>query len=210
MHPSNCAILVAAPPTLYRQGLLTTLRDTWPGLNLILVTDAYALPSLVRQRAFTLLVLDSALAGPQLPDLLAQLRVIRHQQPVLVLTNQRLSPNSRQNLLQSGGTLLSRHVTPTDFIETIRPWLSGETGGSLAPPAPAGARSHRPPTPLSRRELDVLRLVVGDCCNQEIAAQLHLSVRTVESHRRALLQKTGARTLVGLVMQAVREGWVVT
>jgi DNA-binding NarL/FixJ family response regulator len=33
-------------------------------------------------------------------------------------------------------------------------------------------------------------------------------VRTVESHRRALLQKTGAKTLVGLVVQAVREGWV--
>jgi DNA-binding NarL/FixJ family response regulator len=56
--------------------------------------------------------------------------------------------------------------------------------------------------------LDVLRLVVADCCNQEIADRLFLSVRTVESHRRALLQKAGAKTLVGLVVQAMREGWV--
>jgi DNA-binding NarL/FixJ family response regulator len=65
-----------------------------------------------------------------------------------------------------------------------------------------------PATPLSRRELDVLHLVVADHCNQEIADRLFVSVRTVESHRRALLQKTGAKTLVGLVVQAVREGWV--
>ena len=54
----------------------------------------------------------------------------------------------------------------------------------------------------------MLRLVVQDCCNQEIADQLFLSVRTVESHRRALLQKAGVRTLVGLAVQAVKQGWV--
>ncbi|GAB2795559.1 DNA-binding NarL/FixJ family response regulator [Hymenobacter luteus] len=49
---------------------------------------------------------------------------------------------------------------------------------------------------------------MADCCNQEIADKLFLSVRTVESHRRALLQKAGTKTLVGLVVQAVRERWL--
>ena len=60
----------------------------------------------------------------------------------------------------------------------------------------------------SARELEVLRLVVADHCNEEIANNLFISVRTVETHRRNLLQKAGARTLVGLVARAVREGWV--
>jgi DNA-binding NarL/FixJ family response regulator len=54
----------------------------------------------------------------------------------------------------------------------------------------------------------VLRLVTDDHCNQEIADLLFVSVRTVESHRRALLQKSGTRTLAGLVAWALREGMV--
>ncbi|WP_141765620.1 helix-turn-helix domain-containing protein, partial [Hymenobacter coccineus] len=78
-----------------------------------------------------------------------------------------------------------------------------------APPATARpARAPAVATPFSPRELEVLRLVVDDYCNREIAGHLYLSVRTVESHRRALLQKSGARTLVGLVAWALRAGMV--
>jgi DNA-binding NarL/FixJ family response regulator len=64
------------------------------------------------------------------------------------------------------------------------------------------------PTRISRRELEVLHLVANDHCNQEIADHLFVSVRTVESHRRALLQKSGTRTLAGLVAWALRAGMV--
>ena len=66
----------------------------------------------------------------------------------------------------------------------------------------------RYPEVFSRRELQVLRLVMDDHCNEEIANHLCLSVRTVESHRRTLLQKAGTRTLVGLATRAMRAGWV--
>ena len=54
-------------------------------------------------------------------------------------------------------------------------------------------RPPRAPSPdgLSRRELEVAELVAGGLSNKEIAARLHLSVRTVESHVRNALTKTG-------------------
>jgi predicted ATPase/DNA-binding CsgD family transcriptional regulator len=54
-----------------------------------------------------------------------------------------------------------------------------------------GARRERPTAPagLSERELDVVRLVARGLANKAIAAQLHLSVRTVESHVRHVLAK---------------------
>ncbi|OON68218.1 hypothetical protein B0919_13755 [Hymenobacter sp. CRA2] len=198
---------MAAPPSLHRQGLLATLHDAWPTLALTLTPDAAQLPALLRQQAFALLILDGSLSGPQLPELLDTLRRARSQQPMLVLTGQRLPPSMRQ-ALQCHVALLPRHTTPQEVIAAVRPWLNGASGGSISPVSSFPARHHAPPTPFSRRELEVLRLVVDDHCNQEIAEQLCLSVRTVESHRRALLQKTGARTLVGLVVQAMREGWV--
>jgi len=48
------------------------------------------------------------------------------------------------------------------------------------------------------RELDVLRLVAGGSTNAEVAARLHLSVRTVETHVSNLLAKTGAADRGGL------------
>ncbi|MCC3156299.1 response regulator transcription factor [Hymenobacter sp. 15J16-1T3B] len=202
-------VLVVAPPTLYRQGLLSTLQEAWPLLELILNPDADQLPALVHRQPFALVVLDSSAAGHALPQLIARMRTFRPQQPVLALTAQRLSARSQQELRHHATTLLPRHSSPQQLVQAMQPWLSRTSGGHLPAPS-AGVRHAGPPTPFSRRELDVLRLVVGDCNNREIAEQLCLSVRTVESHRRALLQKTGARSLIGLVVQAVREGWVVS
>lgn len=197
-------VLVAAPSTPYRQTLLTALGDTWPSLALTITANAAQLPDLIRQQAFALVVLDSALPGPPLPQLLNQLRSTRHQQPLLVLASGPL-PLSYQQALQHYGTpALPCHADQSALLQAISPWLGALASGRLAHPI----RLAGPPTPLSRRELDVLRLVVGDCSNQEIARQLSLSVRTVESHRRAMLQKAGVRSLIGLVVQAVREGWI--
>ncbi len=56
---------------------------------------------------------------------------------------------------------------------------------------------------LSRREKDVLRLIVEEHTTQEIADKLFISFGTVETHRRNMLIKTGARNTVGLVKLAI-------
>lgn len=56
---------------------------------------------------------------------------------------------------------------------------------------------------LSRREKDVLRLIVEEFTTQEIADKLYISFGTVETHRRNMLIKTGARNTVGLVKLAL-------
>jgi DNA-binding CsgD family transcriptional regulator len=53
--------------------------------------------------------------------------------------------------------------------------------------------------------LDVLRLIVEEYTNQEIADKLFISVRTVDAHRRNLLEKTGARNTAGLVKFAIER-----
>ncbi len=57
---------------------------------------------------------------------------------------------------------------------------------------------------ISRRERDVLRLIMDQFTTQEIAAQLFVSEKTVESHRAALLAKLGARNTAGLVKEALQ------
>ncbi len=55
---------------------------------------------------------------------------------------------------------------------------------------------------LTKREKEVLELIVKEYSNQEIADKLFISLRTVDAHKRNLLEKTGARNVAGLVKYA--------
>jgi len=59
---------------------------------------------------------------------------------------------------------------------------------------------------ITPREQDILQFICKEYTNAEIAEQLNISVRTVDSHRRNLLQKIGAKNTAGLVKFAIRSG----
>lgn len=61
---------------------------------------------------------------------------------------------------------------------------------------------------LSPREMDVLRCIADEMSNAETANKLFISERTVETHRKSILRKTGAKSVVGLVLMAKAKGWV--
>ncbi|MEQ8905340.1 response regulator transcription factor [Ekhidna sp.] len=63
-------------------------------------------------------------------------------------------------------------------------------------------------TELSSREKEVLELITQEYSNQEIADKLFISQRTVETHKRNLLEKTGCKNIAGLVMYAVERNLV--
>jgi len=63
-------------------------------------------------------------------------------------------------------------------------------------------------TTLTSREREVLQLVAEGYTNQEIADLLHLSIKTVQSHRAAVMEKLGLRDVTHLVRYAVRRGLV--
>jgi len=63
---------------------------------------------------------------------------------------------------------------------------------------------------LSERERDVLRLIALGHTNAEVAEQLYISIRTVESHRAHIQQKLGLSTRAELVRYALEHGLVET
>jgi DNA-binding NarL/FixJ family response regulator len=71
-----------------------------------------------------------------------------------------------------------------------------------APPGPALT------TPLSPRETEVLRLIAWGNTNKEIAAQLDLSVKTVEAHKANGMRKLGMRGRIEIVRYALLQGWL--
>jgi two-component system, NarL family, response regulator DegU len=61
---------------------------------------------------------------------------------------------------------------------------------------------------LSAREIDIIRMASKECSNQEISDKLFITVRTVETHRKHILVKTGARNFIGAVVYALRHNLI--
>jgi DNA-binding NarL/FixJ family response regulator len=92
------------------------------------------------------------------------------------------------------------HALVTDYAER-----SAEAGRTRAGGETAARDSYEA---LTGREREVLQMVAEGYTNQEIADRLRLSVKTVQSHRAAVMEKLGLRDVTHLVRYAVRRGLV--
>lgn len=61
---------------------------------------------------------------------------------------------------------------------------------------------------LSKRELEIIKLITQEYSNQDIAAELAISKRTVETHRKNIFRKTKVKSIVGLVILAMKSNLI--
>jgi len=117
-------------------------------------------------------------------------------------------------MLRAGASAyVTKSAAGTELVRAIRAVAAGH--GYFSPEvAPAmisevrnQARAGEAP-PLARREREVLRLIAEGLRSPGIAEQLHVSVATVEVHRRNIMRKLGLRTVAELTKHAIREGIV--
>ena len=66
---------------------------------------------------------------------------------------------------------------------------------------------HHELRPLSRRELQIIKLLAFGHTNQEIARQLEVSVKTIEAHKANGMRKLSLRNRVAIVRYAVAQDW---
>lgn len=58
---------------------------------------------------------------------------------------------------------------------------------------------------LSRREVEIIKLITQEFSNEDIASHLSISKRTVETHRKNIFKKTKVKSIVGLVLLAIKS-----
>jgi two-component system response regulator NreC len=128
---------------------------------------------------------------------------------VVVLTMQEDPAFAREALRAGAAGYVLKEAADSELVEAVRRAAAGETylnprlGAALAT---APVASDGPPDDLTEREAEVLRLVALGHTNAEIAGQLYLSVRTVESHRARIGQKLRLSTRAELVRYALDHG----
>jgi DNA-binding NarL/FixJ family response regulator len=113
----------------------------------------------------------------------------------------------------ASGYVLKR-AADTDLIDAIQAvgrgeqFVSPDTERAVIKEWLDGSREERLEDPLTPRELDVVKLIAEAHTNKQIAEALHVSEKTVESHRANVLSKLGMRDRVELVRYAIRRGLV--
>ena len=97
--------------------------------------------------------------------------------------------------LAQGRTFVSMKLTGSDTHQIF----GHQASSTQAPPRPRAS-------PLSPREQDVLKLLAQGYTNQEVGTRLHVSVKTVETHRTQLMERLDIHGIAGLVRYAIRAG----
>jgi two-component system response regulator NreC len=198
-------IVLADDHRVVRAGL-RMLLDAEPDMRVVSETGDLALTER-RVVAYhpNVLVLDVNLPeGSSIPAIPGILKASPGTR-IVVLTMQ-TDPKLAREALRAGATgFVLKEAAEHELIQAVRfaaegrTYLNPELGARLAAEGPGSAG---PPDDLSSRELEVLRLIALGHTNSEIAGQLYLSVRTVESHRAHIQQKTQRSTRAELVAYA--------
>jgi len=107
--------------------------------------------------------------------------------------------NSGQMLVQAIKQIIDGHPY-------FSPSIAKRQGDADRRARESGAPRGKPKRPLTAREAEVLQLVAEGAANKQVAAELGISVKTVEKHRQQLMDKLDIHDTAGLTRHAIATG----
>ena len=211
---SKIHLLIADDHAVVRSGLRALLAAQGD-LEVVAEADSSAAAlEAARRCAPDVIILDVSMPGGDGLSIIEQLRSASPKSRVLVLTMHDDHALLRLALARGVAGFLTKSAADTDLIEAVRAVHSGRSyiqisqrDGGLGQLGPAPAAPRGPPlSVLSAREQEVVALIARGYGNKEVAEQLALSVKTVETYRARLSEKLGFRGRAELVRYAIEQG----
>jgi len=208
--PGKLEILVVDDHLVVREGLkriLAECDDCMVAAEAGTVADALVW---LRSRSFDLVLLDISLPERTGLDLLRTIKAEWPRLPVLMLTAHAEDHYAVRAFKEGADGYLNKQTAMDSLVTAIRKVAAG---GKYLTPALAeriateiGARNERPPhATLSQRELQILKLIARGASLKDIAAQLHISAKTVTTYRARILDKTGLTSNAELTRYVVEN-----
>ncbi len=209
--PRPIRVVIADDHSVVRRGLRQVL-DSDGGFDVLAeASDLESARRYVRGHHPDVLVLDLNMPGGSTLEEIPGIRAEFPETQIVVLTMQDEPAYARHALGAGALGYVLKEAAEAELVEAIRRAAAGDSylnprlGARMAAAPPPG-----PPDGLSEREVDVLRLIALGHTNAEIAEQLYLSVRTVETHRAHIQQKLRLAARSELVRYALDHGLVAT
>lgn len=211
---ASLRVLLADDHALVRAGMRSLLRDI-EGVEVVgeAADGAEALELAARERPDAVL-LDIAMRGMNGLEAAARLRERLPEAKVVILSMHTSEEYVLLALRAGASAYLIKDSATSELELALTSVMRGETYLS-----PAISRqvvdgyvqrvgSGVGPDPLTPRQRDVLKRIAEGRSTKEIAFELNLSVKTVETHRAQIMERLGIRDVAGLVRYAIRAGLV--
>ena len=166
--------------------------------------------ALVRQNDYDLALVDLSMPGLSGLDLVKRLRLEKPKLRILVLSMHGESQYAARALKAGASGYLTKDIAAAQLLGAIRKIAGGgvhisETAAAQLLGAGAPAGDAPPHTLLSDREFEVFRQLVAGRSITEIAEALHLSVKTISTHKARILEKMAMASTAELVRYAVEQ-----
>ncbi len=205
-------LLIADDHAILRDGIVSLLRSEEAFQVAGTAANGYEVIELVNQHDFDVCLLDINMPGL---NGIETARLIREKKPgikIIMLTTY----NDREiisELVHIGvaGYLL-KNSDKQELVEAVhkvmkgRHYFSEEVEKIILEGLTEKRTSEA--IPLTEREQEVVQLLAKEYTNEKIANELHISYRTVETHRKNIMQKTKSHNLAGLLKYAYGKGLI--
>lgn len=208
------SVLIADDHKIFREGIVAILQAE-PGIDVAgEARDGRELLQRLEQVQPNVLLLDISMGETNTIDIA---RFIKGHYPsiqILVLSMHSDSSYVIKMLEAGASGYLLKDAGSSEMLNAIRTVAEGNTYYSsqvssiLIDHLTKGkkVKTAKKDVPLTEREIEILKLIAQEYSNPEIAEQLYISIRTVDTHRRNILEKLGLKNTAGLVKYAMKHG----
>jgi len=217
MDTEKKKIVIAEDHTILREGLKALLSSSTELEVVGEAEDGRKAVKLASELAPDLILMD--LSMPRMNGIEA-IKEIKKRHPeikILILTVYKTEEYVLASLQAGADGYILKEANHSEFLLAIKNvlmgkhYLSPEISGKVIEGYLKGKQEHTPVTiweTLTSREREILKLVGEGYKNREIAADLYISLKTVEKHRENLMKKLDLHTASALTSYAIKKGLV--
>jgi DNA-binding NarL/FixJ family response regulator len=211
-------IIIADDHQIVRDGVRSLLEDE-PGFTVVgEAEDGEDVLEILKNRTADIVIMDINM--PRMDGITCTRHISREYPGTRVLALTMLLEDQHvKAMIQAGASgYIMKNSGREELVDAIRRIMDGKHYFSdeatsaimmdLVKPAGKDSGGSGDDVPLTEREVEILRLIAQEMTNEEIGKKLFISRRTVDAHRRNLLEKTGSRNTAGLIRYAVRHNLI--
>lgn len=207
-HPIR--LLLVDDHTIVREGLKRILEAHCSEWQVSEASSAFQALETMRHRTFDVLIVDLSMPGMSGLDMIRRVRADHPSVAILVLSMHAEEQYALRSFKAGANGYVTKDSAATELVTAVRKVASGgayvtaslaerviqQLNGNVSVPNHSN---------LSDRELDVLRRIVAGMRLTQIAEDLHLSIKTVSTHKTRIQEKLGLPSLAALVRYGVEN-----
>lgn len=205
-------LLIVDDHAIVREGLARVLTGACPGWTVVEAASGFQALALLRDQHFDAAVVDLSMPGMNGLDLIKRVRTEIGPLPMLVLSMHAEEQYAVRAFKAGANGYLTKDQAGDELVSAVNRIVAG---GAYASERLAqqvliglheGTRRGAGTDELSDREFDVLARIVSGQSLGEIADELHLSVKTISSHKRRVMDKLHLASTAALIRYGMENG----